>query len=296
MATAVVPTKAYVDGELDNAFVDAAFNGSGHLILTTRNATDVDAGAPTLSTPDASDTVKGIVELATTAETTTGTDTVRAVTPAGLDGALTANVPGKVPAASTTVQGKVELATDLEATTGTDTVRATTPANVAAVIAANNTSNVTPRPLGVVARRTRTSNSTSTTTNQAVVKLSFPSVSGRQYKVCSNGLHLTGGLNDEVAARVFMTAASGTPSDPTTSDTEICTVERNIANVSKYEIVTVNDFFVSSQTGTTKVTLFVARLTGTAGNAAMHATRVNIKFWVEDCGVPAADAGSGADA
>lgn len=34
--------------------------------------------------PDASTTVKGIVELATNAETTTGTDTTRAVTPAGL--------------------------------------------------------------------------------------------------------------------------------------------------------------------------------------------------------------------
>lgn len=41
--------------------------------------TDIDA-APS----DASETVKGIVELATTAEATTGTDTVRAVTPAGL--------------------------------------------------------------------------------------------------------------------------------------------------------------------------------------------------------------------
>lgn len=36
---------------------------------------------------DASATAKGIVELATTAETTTGTDTARAVTPAGLAGA-----------------------------------------------------------------------------------------------------------------------------------------------------------------------------------------------------------------
>ena len=36
------------------------------------------------SVADASDTVKGIVELATTAETTTGTDTTRAVTPDGL--------------------------------------------------------------------------------------------------------------------------------------------------------------------------------------------------------------------
>lgn len=39
---------------------------------------------PNNVTPDASDTVKGKVELATTAETTTGTDATRAVTPKGL--------------------------------------------------------------------------------------------------------------------------------------------------------------------------------------------------------------------
>lgn len=43
-------------------------------------------GAP----PDASTTVKGVVELATTAETTTGTDAVRAVTPAGLQAKIDA--------------------------------------------------------------------------------------------------------------------------------------------------------------------------------------------------------------
>lgn len=43
------------------------------------------------SIPDASDTVKGKVELATTAETTTGTDTARAVTPAGLSGSVWAH-------------------------------------------------------------------------------------------------------------------------------------------------------------------------------------------------------------
>lgn len=40
--------------------------------------------AANATTPDASETVKGKVELATTAEAATGTDTVRAVTPAGL--------------------------------------------------------------------------------------------------------------------------------------------------------------------------------------------------------------------
>lgn len=294
MATATVPTKAYVDTELDNTVVDAAFDGSGHLIMTLRDTTTIDAGAPTLSTPDASTTVKGIVELATSAETETGTDTVRAVTPAGLDAALTANVPGKVPSASSTVQGKVELATDAEATTGTDTVRATTPANVAAVIAANNTTNVTPRPLGIVARRTRTSNSTSTTssTGQGVIKLNWSAVSGRRYKVCSNALHLTGGTNDEVSARVFMVTGG---SDPTTSDTELCSVPRSIPNASRYEVAYINEPFTAGSTAVHRVTLFVARTSGTAGNAAIHAVGTDIEFWVEDLGVPVADAGSGAD-
>lgn len=40
--------------------------------------------------PAASDTVAGVVELATTTETTTGTDSVRAVTPAGVKAAMDA--------------------------------------------------------------------------------------------------------------------------------------------------------------------------------------------------------------
>jgi hypothetical protein len=75
--------------------------------------------------PAASDTVAGKVELATSAETITGTDTDRAVTPAGL-AALTA---------SDTRNGLVELATSAETITGTDTARAVTPAGLAALTA-----------------------------------------------------------------------------------------------------------------------------------------------------------------
>jgi hypothetical protein len=46
---------------------------------------DLDANSHTITNLDASDTAKGIVELATTAETTTGTDATRAVTPDGLE-------------------------------------------------------------------------------------------------------------------------------------------------------------------------------------------------------------------
>jgi hypothetical protein len=84
------------------------------------------AGTP----PDASATVKGIVELATDAEAITGTDTVRATTPAN----LTAAINSLVPAASETVVGKVELATAAETVTGTDNVRATHAAGTKAAI------------------------------------------------------------------------------------------------------------------------------------------------------------------
>lgn len=63
-----------------NSVVSAAFDGSGHLILTKGDATTADVGPYS----SASTTAKGIVELATSAETTTGTDATLAVTPAGL--------------------------------------------------------------------------------------------------------------------------------------------------------------------------------------------------------------------
>lgn len=70
----------------------------------------------------ASEIIRGIIELATTAEAITGTDTSRAITAAGLTAFLANNI------ASITAQGIVELATSAEAITGTDTERAITPA------------------------------------------------------------------------------------------------------------------------------------------------------------------------
>lgn len=68
----------------------------------------------------ASDTVAGVVELATNAEAQTGTDTARAVTPAALASVT----------ATETRAGLVELATTAEAQTGTDAQRAITPASM----------------------------------------------------------------------------------------------------------------------------------------------------------------------
>ena len=59
--------------------------GTSNLTIGTTSTT---AKAGNYTPPDASTTVKGIVELATTVEATTGTDTTRAVTPAGVAAAI----------------------------------------------------------------------------------------------------------------------------------------------------------------------------------------------------------------
>ena len=111
----------------------------------------------------ATSSAQGKIEIATSAETTTGTDAVRAVTPAGLHGGIaglsdatitasdkivhvdvgssnalkTDTVQGVldlVPSASASTAGLIELATDAETLTGTATNRAITPANLTAKV------------------------------------------------------------------------------------------------------------------------------------------------------------------
>ena len=73
----------------------------------------------------ASETVPGLIELATNAEVQTGTDATRAVTPAGLQSKV----------ASDTAIGLVELATDAETQAGTDATLAVTPAGLQSKVA-----------------------------------------------------------------------------------------------------------------------------------------------------------------
>lgn len=74
----------------------------------------------------ASESQRGFVELASQSEVNTGTDTARAVTPAGLANRT----------ATETRAGVIELATSAEVTTGTDAVRAVTPATLLAGLTA----------------------------------------------------------------------------------------------------------------------------------------------------------------
>lgn len=108
------------DGEIAQGFSAAE--------ISTILGVTVDA---TGSVAAASSTVAGKVELAIDSEAVTGTDTVRAITPANLKAAATTHVS----AASDTAAGKVELATSAEAIAVTDAVRAVTPYGLGAVLA-----------------------------------------------------------------------------------------------------------------------------------------------------------------
>lgn len=105
VGTAVAGTDYYNPGGTDVAIADGGTGAS------------TAAAAFTALKQAASETATGVVELATDAETITGTDTTRVVTPA--------NIQAKV--ASDTAKGIVELATTAETTTGTDATRAVTP-------------------------------------------------------------------------------------------------------------------------------------------------------------------------
>lgn len=127
MATVTVVTAERTLEIEANSVTGGHIDGSGHLILTTFDATEIDCGSVVGSISSASDTVQGIVELATDTETITGTDSARAVTPFGLS-ALTA---------ADTRRGLVELATNAEVATGTDTTRAVTPAGLTSLVASD---------------------------------------------------------------------------------------------------------------------------------------------------------------
>jgi len=112
----------YLQSATVGDFITLEWNGDEWIVVSIEGHNWTD-GTATLNVATA--TLLGEVELATDAETITGTDSARAVTPA--------NIQAKV--ASATAKGIVELATDAECVTGTDNERAVTPANIQAKVA-----------------------------------------------------------------------------------------------------------------------------------------------------------------
>ncbi len=85
----------------------------------------------TMLSTDASPVQEGVVRLATIAETTTGTATDIATTPAGVAAVAIAGAPD----ATTTTKGIIELATDGEAVARASSILAVVPINLTAVLA-----------------------------------------------------------------------------------------------------------------------------------------------------------------
>lgn len=92
------------------------------LVITGIPAGSITVGDVGFDYPQATESVKGVAELATTGEAQAGTDDERIITPLKLQQVT----------ATETRKGVVELATAAEVQTGTDTERAVTPAGLAA--------------------------------------------------------------------------------------------------------------------------------------------------------------------
>lgn len=138
----------------------------------------------------ASTSTSGIVELATDAETITGTDALRAVTPAG----LTAKV------ASETEEGIIEIATDVEALAETEGDKALVPSNLAAL-------GGTATFAGLLELATNAETITGTDTERAVT------ADGVQAKLTNDfavgGATLTPGAEDSGACAIQLTDQEG---------------------------------------------------------------------------------------
>ena len=121
--------RTWISGSSSGDLTGLTTTDKSSLVAAINETKAGNSGSP----PDSSETVKGIIELATLVEVGTGTDAVRAVTPQGVRQertAIEALIPAATPAASETVAGKVELATLAEVATGTDATRAVTAAGV----------------------------------------------------------------------------------------------------------------------------------------------------------------------
>lgn len=95
---------------------------------------DIAFGDATFLFPPATESIKGVAEIATQAEVDAGVDDERIVTPLKLATVIAAVV-GGFTSATETVEGVIELATQAEANAGVDDTRAITPLKLAGALA-----------------------------------------------------------------------------------------------------------------------------------------------------------------
>jgi len=100
MASVTGKTSAAIDALVAVLLSSAAIDESGHLTVTTHGGTVTDLGPVVTSLPSATETVAGILKVATSALITAGTDDTTAVSPLGLAAVvatLNTSISGKQP-------------------------------------------------------------------------------------------------------------------------------------------------------------------------------------------------------
>jgi hypothetical protein len=120
VGTDIKALKVMITGSSSGTLASLTTTDKTSIIAAINETKAGNSGSP----PDASETVKGIMEIATQAETTTGTDDLRAITPLKLAQKLSGF---SVSQATETALGTAELATQIEVNTGTDDLRIVTP-------------------------------------------------------------------------------------------------------------------------------------------------------------------------
>lgn len=133
--------------------------------LADHSAASVTVGDTNFFNPPATTDIKGVVELATDAETIAGKDAERVVTPAGLK-ALTS---------TDARRGLIEIATDAEVFAGADNARALTPKNLlAAFVKAHGASGFQRLPNGFIVQWGRARIANGDTGTAIVFPTAFP--------------------------------------------------------------------------------------------------------------------------
>lgn len=148
----------------------------------------------------ASATAEGVIELATDAETNTGTATDRTITPANLAQATS------LLQATATQKGAIELATDAETNTGTATDRAITPANLAQ---ATSLLQATDTQKGAVELATQAEVDTGTDTDRAVTPSTLQGTGNLTVKVVTADINSTSETLADVTGLTGFTIVAG---------------------------------------------------------------------------------------
>ena len=230
---------------------DSSLTGNGTIRYNTDDIQGrIDGAWVSLATPpDASLTVKGIVELATTSETTTGTDTSRAVTPAGVQAAindLVDSAPGAVDTLNelaaaidddanyaTTVTNLLATKAPLASPTFTGTIAIPNIANLESAVAAN------------------TAKVTNVTTNLSAVannsSLTVVSSDGDNADLPAASASAWGAMTDEQAAKLAGIEAGADVTDATNVTAAGALMDSELADVDAVKATT-GTFLTADQT------------------------------------------------